>query len=215
MQNVVEYKDGASFVGGAGNWESKVDAGQGRAYGIEFSVHKKQGNATGWLAYTLAKTERKFEEINYKEWFPAKFDRRHNLNLTLTHKLSEKFDLSGNWVYSSGNIITLPLERIKPPDIPESISGWWEDFDQFDHRNNYRLSAYHRLDLGISYFTKRNARRYGVINLSVYNAYNRQNPLLLYADIEVGDEMDSYRKQVLKQVTLFPIMPSFSFTYHF
>ncbi|MCD7935947.1 MAG: TonB-dependent receptor [Tannerellaceae bacterium] len=217
MKNVVEYKDGASFVGGSGNWENKVEAGDGRAYGIEFSVQKKLGNTTGWISYTLAKTERKFKEINYNEWFPAKYDRRHNLNVTLTHQLSEKFDLSANWVCSSGNVITLPLERIVSGDIPDDSFFWREVFQQFDHRNNYRLSTYHRLDVGVSYFTKRNARRYGVLNLSIYNLYNRQNPLLLYADvIDEEDESGAWKsKQVLKQVTIFPIMPSLSFTYYF
>lgn len=217
MDNVVEYKDEASFVGGSGNWESKVEAGEGRAYGVEFSVHKKYGNTTGWVAYTLAKTERKFKEINYHEWFPAKYDRRHNLNITVTHQLSNKFDLSANWVYSSGNVITLPLERIKAGEVPGVYFPGYELFDQFDHRNNYRLNSFHRLDVGVSYFTKRNARRYGVLNLSIYNAYNRQNPLLLYTDI-INQETDLgfYEpKQVLKQVTLFPIMPSLSFTYFF
>src|SRR5690606_16632007 len=81
MINVIEYKDGASFSGVSTGWENKIEVGVGRSFGMEFSLERKAGEFTGSLSYALAKTERKFDDINFGEWFPAKYDRRHNINI--------------------------------------------------------------------------------------------------------------------------------------
>ncbi len=88
MRNVLEYKDSATFLGSSAGWEDKVVAGRGRTYGVEFLIMKTTGDLTGWLGYTLAKSERKFnaESINYGKWFPYKYDRRHHLNFVLSYK---------------------------------------------------------------------------------------------------------------------------------
>jgi outer membrane receptor for ferrienterochelin and colicin len=216
MRNVIEYKDGASFAGVSSDWENKVEAGKGRAYGIEFSLERKEGRTTGVLSYALAKSERRFTEINYGEWFPARFDRRHTVNFRLTHQFSKKIDASLNWVYSSGDMATLPMMTAVTPDIPDS-RGIPDFVEQLDHRNNYRMPAQHRLDLGVSYTTKKKGSRYSVFNFSIYNVYNRMNPFKMYVEedwvVEPGGQKVVVRK--LKQISLFPIMPSISYTYHF
>lgn len=217
MTNVIEYKDGASFSGVSTGWENKIEVGVGRSFGMEFSLGRKAGDFTGSLSYALAKTERKFDDINFGEWFPAKFDRRHNINLNLIYKLSSKIDLMANWTFSSGDMMTIPYMSLVIPDVP-GIPSDDTEATQLDHRNNYRMGAYHRLDIGTNYYTKRKGNRYGVWNFSIYNAYNRMNPFKIYS--ELGDSKKlpdgswehTYR---LKQVTLFPIMPSISYTYNF
>lgn len=217
MTNVIEYKDGASFSGVSTGWENKIEAGIGRSFGVEFSLEKKSGDLTGTLSYALAKTERKFDEINFSEWFPAKFDRRHNININLIYKLSPKFDLMANWTFSSGDMMTIPYMRLVIPDVPGIPSDDTQAL-QLDHRNNYRMGAYHRLDIGMNYYTKKKGNRYGVWNFSIYNVYNRMNPFKIYAELADSKKQPdgsweyTYR---LKQVTLFPIMPSISYTYNF
>lgn len=216
MSNVIEYKDGASFSGVSTGWENKIEAGVGRSYGVEFSLEKKMGDLTGTLSYALAKTERKFDGINFGEWFPAKFDRRHSINANLIYKLSPKIDIMANWTYSSGDMITIPYMTLVLPDVPGVPSG--TDDLQLDHRNNFRMGAYHRLDVGMNYYPKRKGNRYGVWNFSIYNVYNRMNPFKIYS--ELGDAKKqpdgsmefTYR---LKQASLFPILPSISYTYNF
>jgi outer membrane receptor for ferrienterochelin and colicin len=217
MTNVIEYKDGASFSGISTGWENKIEAGIGRSFGVEFSLEKKSGDLTGTLSYALAKTERKFDEINFGEWYPAKFDRRHNINVNLMYKLSSKIDLMASWTFSSGDMLTIPYMSLVIPDVPGIPSDDTEE-TQLDHRNNYRMGAYHRLDLGMNYYAKRKGGRYGVWNFSIYNAYNRMNPFKIYSEMADskkqpdGSLEHTYR---LKQVTLFPVMPSISYTYNF
>jgi hypothetical protein len=212
MNNLIEYKDGASFMGTPTEWEDKVESGTGRSYGVEFFVKKSTGKTTGWIAYTLSKTERKFEIINFGKWFPARFDRHHNLSITIMQQLGRKWELSGNWIYASGNVITIPLTEIPSANIPQSPYDGQIIVEQLDQRNNYRMEAYHRLDLSLTYCRKRNKPRYGMWNLSIYNVYNRKNPFLLSTDFESFENTD---KKVLKQVTLFPLIPSLSYTYKF
>lgn len=221
MRNVVEYRDGISYTSVSAGWENKVEAGTGRACGLEFSVEKREGRITGTLSYTLSKSERKFDNINFGEWFPAKYDRRHALNLLLNYKLSNKFDITATWTYHSGDRITLPMMTYVHPYVPD-INGFpyepqWDgggfDLLELDHRNNYQMADYHRLDLGINYTLKKKKNRYSVLNLSMYNVYNRMNPYKIIMESNLDENKDYVHK--LKQITLFPIIPSLSYTYHF
>lgn len=221
MRNVLEYKDGVSYTSVSAGWENKVEAGTGRACGLEFSVEKREGRMTGTASYTLAKSERKFDNINFGEWFPAKYDRRNTLNLLLNYKLSGRFDFTATWTYHSGDRITLPMMTYVHPYVPDTNVAPYEpewdgkgfDILELDHRNNYRMADYHRLDLGINYTFKKKKNRCSVLNLSVYNAYNRMNPYKIIMESNLDENKDYVRK--LKQITLFPIIPSLSYTCHF
>jgi outer membrane receptor for ferrienterochelin and colicin len=212
MDNLLEYKDGASFTGTSTGWEDKVEEGVGRSYGIEFFLKKSAGRTTGWISYTLSKSERKFDIINYGAWFPAKYDRRHSFSITMTQQLSRKWELSANWVYSSGNVATVPLMEINGAVMPHNPYPGQIIVEQIESRNNYRMSDYHRLDIGLTYYTNRDKPRYGMWNISIYNAYNRKNPFLLSTDFKSINDTNT---KVLKQVTFFPIIPSISYTYKF
>ncbi|MDR0348497.1 MAG: TonB-dependent receptor [Tannerella sp.] len=216
MGNVLEYKDGASFANTSSGWESKVESGIGRAYGVEFALEKDFGRSTGTIAYTLSKTERKFDGINYGEWFPAKYDRRHLINAAIMHTLSPKLDVMLNWGYSSGNMMTIPVMTAVTPDIPYYPSRL-DDLTQLEHRNNYRMPAFHRLDIGVNYAPRKSEKRYGIWNFSIYNIYNRMNAFKIYVETDVSRNSAGevvYTKK-LRQVSIFPFMPSVSYTYKF
>jgi outer membrane receptor for ferrienterochelin and colicin len=216
MKNVIEYKDGISYTGVSAGWENKVEDGIGRAYGVEFSAEKKEGHLTGMISYTLSKSERKFDKINFGEWFPAKYDRRHVINLLINYQLSEKFNLTATWLYHSGSRITLPLMTHVSPDVSDT-DRVIDNLLELDHRNNYKMENYHRMDLGVNYTFKKKQSRYFVLNLSIYNVYNRMNPYKLIIESEMHKKStgEAVYTHSLKQVTLFPIIPSLSLTYHF
>ena len=212
MDNLLEYKDGASFFGSSDPWEHKVCMGKGWAYGVEFLVQRSFGKTTGWIGYTWAHSKRQFDRegmvINDGKVFPAKYDRRHDISITVQHKFSDRFDLSGTWVFSSGNCGTLGTQ------LYEGFHGLWDVPNiQALERNNFRLDNYHRLDLGANFHIP---FEYGTstINVSVYNVYNHNNPFLVYTDY-VYDEVTLQPDKKLMQVSIFPIIPSFSFSYKF
>ncbi len=221
MDNLIEYKDGASFMSSSTGWEDKVCLGSGRAYGLEFLIQKSYGKTTGWLGYTWSKSERTFDRpgqiLNEGRTFPAKYDRRHDVSLTLSHKLTERIDISGNWVYYSGNCATLAMHNYEGPSIPNSYDYFSGSNGYINSRNNYRFNSYHRLDIGINFHKK---KKHGTRtwNISAYNAYNRYNPFIVYPNSEshydsVNDKYVVTTK--LRQVSLFPIIPSISYSYTF
>ena len=213
MDNVIEYRDGASFFGSTTGWEDKVALGKGWAYGVEFLVQKKTGRLTGWLGYTWAKTMRQFDRegnvINFGKPFPAKYDRRHDLSVTAAYELTKKIDLSATFIYGTGICGSLALQTIQV--IPgysryfdyHSMSDTFA-LDYLEGRNNYRMPSYQRLDLGVNFKRTFRNGHHRTIGLSVFNVYNRNNPFLVYRD---GKE--------LKQLSIFPVMPSLSYTYEF
>jgi|WetSurMetagenome_2_1015567.scaffolds.fasta_scaffold06212_1 hypothetical protein len=208
MKGLIEYSEGSSFLD-PGDWESKIEKGGiGRAYGLEFMLKKNSGNTTGWIAYSLSKTERKFDNINSGRWFPYKYDRRHDIDIVVKQKLNDRIDAGLTWEFSSGNLVTLIT------DVYDSyiIVGPQKDIQYFVNRNNYRLPSYHRLDIGIS-FHKQKKSINRTWNISVYNAYNHKNAFFVY----YGNNDQQGRKDllVLKKYTLFPILPSITYSIKF
>ena len=210
LKNVLEYKDGMSFLGFSGNWERLVSMGDGRSIGIELMLRRTLGRATGWLAYTLSKTDRKFSKesgVNSGERFPFVYDRRHNINAVVNWKVSRRFDLDATWTLYSGMAATLSTEKgfIVTPEGTET--GHY-----VSSRNNYRLPPTHLLCLGANF---RKTLKNGVEriwNISLYNAYNAMNPTL------VTRKTDNQGREVpnmLTKYTLLPCIPSFTLTYKF
>jgi Outer membrane receptor for ferrienterochelin and colicins len=242
MRNILEYKDGASFLGSSQSWESKVEMGRGRSYGIELMAQKTEGKTTGWVAYTLAKSERKFDKggINFGNWFPHKYDHRHHFNLTANHKISEKIDLSASWEFYTGGALTVSEEMtsiISPHyNTPSHLyynyfnyspspnayysrlgltpSTWTRDY--IEKRNNYRLPSNHCLNLGIN-FRKQKKHGERIWSFGVYNAYNAMNPHFVYKTTKQEEVSPGVyeSKPVMKKITIFPIIPSFSYTFKF
>lgn len=217
MDNLIEYKEGATFFGSSENWENLVVAGRGWSYGVEVLVQREIGRLTGWVGYTWSRTMRLFDRegqvLNNGNPFPAKYDRRHDLSVVLSYKLNDRVDFSATWVFSTGNTATLSTQRYSR-SFEES--GEYEEpatngISYFEGRNNYRLPNYHRLDLGVN-FHKKFKRAHRTISVSIYNVYNRQNPYMLYIS-----RQDSYKgyPMALMQLSLFPILPSASYTLYF
>ena len=111
MDNLIEYKDGASFMGANTEWEDKVEMGKGWSYGGEVFFEKRLGKLTGWVGYTLSWTNRQFANINEGEIFPYKYDRRHDISVVLNYPINDKWDFSASWVYGTGTAHTLATER--------------------------------------------------------------------------------------------------------
>jgi len=229
MDNLIEYKDGSSFFGSSTGWEDKVNVGRGWAYGIEFLAQKTVGKTTGWIGYTWSKTDRLFDrpgqQLNNGLVFPAKYDRTHDFSLVISHKFSDRFDLAATWVYSTGNSATLALQNYQGPNIPGTSgasSGIYNVLSQpslpyISARNNYRYQPTHRLDVGAN-FHKKLKHGTRTWNVSVYNAYNQLNPFLTTIKTNsVYDANTGVTSQVkqLVQISLFPIIPSVSYSYKF
>ncbi|WP_076606497.1 TonB-dependent receptor [Rufibacter radiotolerans] len=210
MHNLIEYKEGASFIGISNSWDTKVTTGKGWAYGLELFLHKKTGRTNGWIGYTLAWSNRQFPDLNRGEKYPYRYDRRHDIELVVIHQLKPNLSLSGTWVYGTGNSITLPEARYVVGEAWEGGYGGTQTYNDYGSRNGYRMAAYHRADISLSH-TKKKSWGEVVNNISFYNAYNRKNPYYIY--IAGGEnEGDAPR---FKQVSLFPVLPSVSKTFKF
>lgn len=214
MNNILEYKDGMSLLLTTTGWEEKVAMGKGRAYGMELLVKKNTGNTTGWLGYTLAKSERIFPDgsINRGEWFPYKYDRRHNVSLVVNHKFSDRIDFAGSWQFYTGGVATFSTRRVIALDINQNI----KNMKYVSSRGNYRLPPSHTLNVGFN-FHKKMRRGERVWNISLYNAYNSMNPDFVYEKSAVEYRHGSVWKKGIEisKVTVLPILPSFSYTRSF
>ena len=210
MSNLITYKAGYSNLESTESWENAVETGgEGKAYGMELFLQKKKGKTTGWIGYTLSWADRRFDNINFGEWYSYKYDRRHDFSLVISHKFNDKWDVGATWVYGTGNAITFPqgvytgMPQISPWDEQVAV-----DFvESYGNRNSTRLPAYHRLDFGVNKHNKRN-KWDSTLSLGAYNVYNRKNPFFAYLAYE-----DNQR--VAKQVSLFPIIPSISYRIQF
>ena len=210
LHNLLDYKDGYSFMPGTSEWEDKLAVGKGHAYGMEWMIRKESGRTTGWIGYTLSWANRRFEEINEGKAFPSRFDNRHKFNVVVTQKLGARVDATVAWSFNSGNYTTLPLERYvsagQPGDeLPEHL-------EVVPERNNFQLPAYHRLDLSLNIYKPKKKNRMGIWNISVYNAYNRLNPFMVY---QSSKTVGSLTIPKFKLVGVMPLIPSVSYTYKF
>ena len=215
MDNLLEYKPGSTFLGTSEGWQDMVCMGRGWAYGIEFLAQKSVGNITGWVGYTWSRTWRQFdtpgEELNGGDPFPAKYDRIHDISITLQYKPNKNFDAGLTWVYSTGNTATIAMQEIEA----DASDVWYESLNFVESRNNFRLPSYHRMDVSVNFHKQ---KKHGVRtwNISVYNLYNRQNPFIIYPrSVSRQDAGGTTYSTVLMQRSLFPILPSVSYIYKF
>ncbi|MFN3918071.1 MAG: TonB-dependent receptor [Flavobacteriales bacterium] len=221
LKNLIEYKEGVSPGDDINNnVDNQLTFGDGYSYGAEFFIKKRHGRFNGWIGYTWSKTMRLFEEINDGNWFPAKYDRRHDLSVILQYELSDRWSFGGVFVYATGNAATLPERRY-----------FWEGelLVIYGERNSYRLPAYHRADVSATYFGKKHEEYKDVEtgemkkrpkrftsdwNFSVFNLYNRQNPYFIYFG-NTGNLQEGNLKVNAYQVSLFPILPSVTWNFSF
>jgi hypothetical protein len=216
LANQVDFKNFADLFAND-KLEEEFTFGRGYAYGTEVYLEKKEGALTGWIGYTLAYVRRgDFEDIMGGRFFAPRFDRRHDVSVVAIYALNRRLTATAAWVYGSGDLAWMPTGRFTFQDIPGG--GLFPVVPVYGDRNNVRLPAYHRLDLGlvIKFFP-----RWGEsdLTISVYNAYDRRNPYFLYLDAETETQPDLGIDVVTgiraKQVSLFPIIPSLTFNFKF
>ena len=207
MDNVIAFREGSSLLQFEG-WEDRVSQGKGTAYGAEFFVQKKRGKLSGWVGYTLSWATRQFDDINFGEVFPYKYDRRHDFEITGSYKFTERFSLAASWVYSTGNAVTLGNSRYLGPS---PYNNFLQETTHTPERNNFRMPSYNRLDVGFE-FTKKKRRYTRTWAFGAYNAYNRKNPFFLFTDTEYSDGKTT---TVLKKASLFPVIPYFAWSFKF
>jgi hypothetical protein len=188
------------------SFENSLTTGKGYATGIELFLQKEKGKLTGSLSYALSYSGRQFEKINYGKPFPAKYDRRHEVNLVAGIKAGSRWDLSVAFVYATGNAMTVPVQIYL---LSSNI------FTEYSETNAFRMPPYHRMDISATYSLNPKGRYPSSINISIFNVYNRANPFLIYYDIK-GDIMKEHSLAIkAKQISVFPMMPSVSWNLKF
>jgi hypothetical protein len=205
MRNQIEYKEG--YTPSFRDVEEEFTFGKGWSYGSEFFINKTQGRWNGWIGYTLSWTWRKFAALNGGEKFPAKFDRRHDLSVVANYELNKKWKMGGVFVYGTGNATSLP-ERFY------IINGVLTQ--EYSGVNQYRLPAYHRIDIAATYTPNKHPERRLKSSwvFGIYNTYSRMNPYFVYFD-QSGSPYDGTLKVEARQVSLFPILPSVTWNFKF
>src|SRR5690606_3845738 len=152
LRNQIEFKQGAQLLLNQ-NIEGEMMFGQGKAYGVELHVEKKKGKLTGWVGYTLSKTQRKYAQLNNGKPFPYRYDRTHDLSLVANYTLNRQWNFSTVFVFGTGNALTMPTGRVNY-NVGFNVSQRTASFtsmNQYQEINNYRLPAYHRLDICATY----------------------------------------------------------------
>lgn len=203
MKNQIDFKNGAQigFDTGA-DVESELLFGKGRAYGLELIAKKKSGKLTGWISYTLSKTERKINGINNNEWYNARMDKTHDLSIVATYQLNPKWSFSGLFVYSTGNAVTFPTGKYE-------LNG--QTVFQYSNRNADRMPAYHRMDLSATYEPSSNKRFRGSWTFGIYNLYGRENAYT----INFEDNPDRPGTTRAMQTSLFRWVPNITYNFKF
>ncbi len=201
MQNQIDYKNGAQLIANT-NVESQLVFGHGRAYGLELYARKKVGRLTGWISYTLSRTERQFPAINNDSWYPATQDRTHDLSVVGIYKLNKKWTLSSDFVYYTGNATTWPSGKYQ---VDGQIAFVYTE------RNGYRMPPYNRLDFSATLQGRKTKKTDSYWIFSCYNIYGRENPYSISFQQDPGDP----NKTQAVQYALFRWVPSISYNFKF
>lgn len=201
MQNVTDYKDGTDIMLNE-NIESFILQGKGRSYGAEFYLKKKKGKFSGWVSYTLAKTENQINGINNNKWYDSKLDKTHDISVVASYQLNERISLSATWVYYTGNAVTFPSGKYEYDD---------EIYPYYTERNGYRMPNYHRLDFNFHLEGKKKTRFQSSWDFSIYNAYNRYNAYTI--SFRESESLPGTTEAV--KLSLFGIVPSITWNFKF
>ncbi len=215
FQDIVDYRNGADLIFNEAI-ETEILAGIGRSYGLEFYLRKQSGKLSGWLSYTLSKTELKIDgdpslAINAGNWYPANYDKRHDITFVLNYQLTKKWDLGMNFTYQSGRPITPPEGKFQFEDFIVPI---------YQNRNSYRIPDYHRLDLSANYTPekKEGQKFYSSWSFSLYNVYARRNAYSIFfeqAENANGATVQNLNTQA-QQLSIFgTIIPSVTWNFNF
>lgn len=201
LKNQIDFKDNADYEG-YNVIETEILSGKGRAYGVELLLKKRKGRLTGWISYTLSKSEKQIDGINSDRWYNTYQDRTHDISIVGMYDLNKKWSLSAAWVYYTGNALTYPSGKYQ-------VDG--KDVMYYAERNGYRAPAYHRLDLGATCKLKQTRKFSSELAFSLYNAYGRENAYMI--NFRTND--DDPDKTSAYQYALFRFVPSVSWNFKF
>jgi len=216
LDNTIDYRNGAEITLNP-TVEGELLYGEGRAYGLELFLKKRKGKFTGWLSYTIAKSENRFDGLNDGEWYSAKQDRTHDISLVGMYNLSERLKLSSTFVFYTGNAVTFPTGKYEVDN---------QTINLYSDRNGSRMPNYHRLDIGITWEGKKYKKIKNVEtgeiekvkkkmesswNFSIYNVYARENAY----SISFQENEDDPTQTEIIQLSLFKMIPSISYNFKF
>lgn len=216
FQNIVDYRNGADLIFNEAI-ETEILPGVGRSYGLEFYLRKSKGRLNGWISYTLSKTELKVERddpalaINAGDWYPANYDKRHDISLVLNYQITEAWNAGMNFTYQTGRPITPPEGRFTFEDFVVPI---------YRDRNSFRIPDYHRLDLSANYEPpkKEGKNFYSSWSFSLYNVYARRNAYSIFfqqAPNESGALTQNLNTQAVQLSIFGTIIPSVTWNFNF
>ncbi|MFT4761277.1 MAG: outer membrane receptor protein involved in Fe transport [Paraglaciecola sp.] len=206
MDNLITYQDAAVLPNLLENdpffWEEDVTTGKGLSYGIEYGLQKKQGKTTGTFAYNWVKTFRQFEGLNNNKKFPFRNHHEHHFTLYLKHQFNAIFSANSIFEFGSGQQITL-VETADDFALIDNITSLPNALSKY---NDFKLPAYHRLDLNLQAQFGKNALKHQ-LTLGIYNLYNRKNPYFIY---ELNNEF-SPEDNGRKQKSALPLLPTIAY----
>ncbi|MFA9393057.1 MAG: carboxypeptidase-like regulatory domain-containing protein [Prolixibacteraceae bacterium] len=219
LSNLIDYKDGVSYQSTDQDWQQKVETGgQGTSKGIEVLFKKNDGKTTGWIGYTLAKTDRYFAEKNNGKRYPYIYDRKHDLSVVVNHKFNKKYNLSASWIFGSGYPLTMETGYYQTYETagwrdpkPEGINPFVlnDNIVLYSGKNGVRMGNSHRLDIGFQIHGETKKGRDKTWSFNIYNAYNQQNPASYFYDWK--DNKDHSKGKTVWQQSGLPIIPSFTY----
>jgi len=210
--DVLDYRDGAELLINP-QLETQLLSGDGRAYGLEFMLKKAKGQFTGWVSYTLSRSERTVPGINNGESFATNWDKTHDISVVLSYDINPKWNFSANFAFMTGRPITYPDSRYEFDGII---------VPNYSNRNGARTPSYHRLDFSATYtkpkdksnkvffFFKKPKDWQSTWVFSVYNVYARKNPYSVYFRQNADNPMQTEAVQLSIFGTIIP-----SVTYNF
>jgi outer membrane cobalamin receptor len=216
MSNLISYKDGEGLFN-TNDWQDRITQGDGKSYGLEMFVQKKTGRLSGWVGYTLAWSKRQFDDLNFGKEFDYKYDRRHDFSIVANYEIKDNINISSSWVFGTGNAISLAESQYIGAYGNNGEYGNTYSGSNFSDRNNYRMRSYHRLDVGVN-FVKKREKYERTWSIGAYNTYSRKNPFYVYRDTEYSTNPTTGQteiKTVLKQASLFPIIPYITYRIDF
>ena len=182
--------------------ESQLVYGKGRAYGLEMFVKKKYGKLTGWISYTLSRTERLINGINNNSWYPATHDQTHNAAVVLIYNPGKKWTFASDFVYNTGDAVSWPSGKYQ-------VNG--RTVFYYTERNGYRMPSYNRLDLSATLQGRKTAKFEGSWTFSIYNAYGRENPYF----VQFQNDPENPQRTEAVQYSLFRWVPSVTYNFKF
>ncbi len=201
LDNVTDYEDGTDILLNQ-DIEAQILSGDGRGYGVEVNLKKNTGRFTGWISYTLSRTENKIDGLNSYDWYPSRYDKTHDVAVVGKYRLSGRLSLSANWIFYTGNAVTFPSAQY-------TFDG--QTWPYYSERNGYRMPDYHRLDLNLHVDGNKNKRFQSSWDISLYNAYNRFNAYKI--TFSESDSVSGTNEAT--KLSLFGAVPSVTWNFKF